>query len=163
MQFLVYFGICGTWHLGQPNVDFYVILTLLLVSIATKVDWPNSATYLNLTPIFEWSVVRCESKNGHQKDTCLEEIGLRAQSMSTILSSIVNIFKRACMTIDHLISKRIFTVVVNKILSKLHNTNLLDVTPSLISRNSREHMFSIIITHHVIMFLICISWILTLK
>jgi hypothetical protein len=162
MRFSVYVGIiCGTWHLGQPSEDFYVILTPLFLTIATKVDGPNSVTYLSLTPIFEWSVVRCESKNGHQKDTCLEEGGL---SMSTILSSVTNIFKRACMTIDHLISKRIFTLVVNKILSKLHNTNLLNVTPSLISRNPREHMFSIIITHLVIiMFLTYISWILTLK
>ena len=28
---------------------------------------PNSVTYLNKTPIFDWCVIRCGSKNGHQK------------------------------------------------------------------------------------------------
>ena len=48
------------------------------------------------TPIFEWfmgrSLVRCESKNRHKKGImCLEEIGLRAQNLLTILGSVVNI------------------------------------------------------------------------
>ena len=36
-------------------------------------------------------MVRCGSKNGDQKDMCLEEIGLCAQKLFTILGSIVNI------------------------------------------------------------------------
>ena len=35
------------------------------ISIHSKVS-----TYLDRTPIFEWWVVRCTSKNGHQKDMC---------------------------------------------------------------------------------------------
>ena len=44
-------------------------------------------------------MVRCGSKNGHQKDMCLKEIGLRAQNMLTILGSIVNIIGGTYMTI----------------------------------------------------------------
>ena len=42
-------------------------------------------------PIVEWYVVKFESKNGHHKDVCLQDIGLRAQNMLIILGSIVNI------------------------------------------------------------------------
>ena len=106
--------------MGQPNVCFYGILTPLLVAIATKVDGPKSITYLTLTSIFEWSVDRCEFKTGYQKDTCLEEIRLRAQRLPTILSTTLNIFKRIYMIIDHLMSKRIFTLAMKKIHPKLH-------------------------------------------
>lgn len=51
-----------------------------------EVDVPNSVVYLLRTPVFKWYVVWCVSKNGHHKDTCLEEIGLRVQTKTTILS-----------------------------------------------------------------------------
>lgn len=35
-----------------------------------KVDVPSSNTTITWTPVFEWYVVRCRSKNGHQK-TCV--------------------------------------------------------------------------------------------
>jgi hypothetical protein len=38
-----------------------------------KGSGPYSATYLNQTPIFEWRVVRCGSKNGHQKTSYAEK------------------------------------------------------------------------------------------
>jgi hypothetical protein len=56
-----------------------------------KVSRPNSVTYLNGTPIFEWWVVRCRSKNKYQKDMCLKEARLCAQILLAILGSIVNI------------------------------------------------------------------------
>ena len=34
---------------------------------------------------FEWRVVKCGCKSRHQKDLCLEEIGLHAQNLLTIL------------------------------------------------------------------------------
>ena len=44
---------------------------------------------------------------------CLEEIGLHAQNMLIILvGSVINILRDLC---DHLISTRIFTLIVNKI------------------------------------------------
>ena len=59
-----------------------------------KVDVPNSNRTTMWTSIFEWEVVDCRSKNEQQKDMCLEEIGLCAQNMLTILSSIVNMIGR---------------------------------------------------------------------
>ena len=35
-------------------------------------------------PIFEWYVVRCVLKKGHQQDMCSKEIDLHAQNMLTI-------------------------------------------------------------------------------
>ena len=47
--------------------------------------------FCNRTAIFEWCVVRCRFKIGLQTDMCLEEIGLHAQNISTILGSVVDI------------------------------------------------------------------------
>ena len=64
-------------------------------SVGVKVDMPNSVTYLNRTPIFEWYVDWCGSRNRCQKDNMyLQEIGLHAQKMITILSSTVNTIGR---------------------------------------------------------------------
>jgi hypothetical protein len=52
-----------------------------------KISRPNSITYLNQTPLFEWRVIRCESKDGHQKDMCSEEIELHAPNLLPILGS----------------------------------------------------------------------------
>ena len=41
---------------------------------------PNSITLLKWTPIFEWWVGRCGSKNGHQKDMCSKGIGIWSQN-----------------------------------------------------------------------------------
>ena len=54
-----------------------------------KVGVPNTVTYLKWTPIIEWCVVWCESKNRSQKDTCSKEIGLHVQNMRIILGLIV--------------------------------------------------------------------------
>jgi hypothetical protein len=48
-------------------------------ALCWKVSGPNSLTHLNQAPTFEWYMVRCESKNGHQKGImCLTESGLCA-------------------------------------------------------------------------------------
>ena len=52
--------------------------------------WALCVTPLNQTPIFEWYMARFRVKNGHQKDTCYDEIELCAQNIDTILGSIVN-------------------------------------------------------------------------
>ena len=54
-------------------------------------------TNIILTLIFEWYVIKCGSKNGHQKDTCLKEIGLSAQNMLTIVGSMINTNKGTYM------------------------------------------------------------------
>ena len=58
--------------------------------MVTKVDVLKSNKVLIWTPVFEWYVARCRSKNGHQKDMRIKEIGLRAQNMPTILGSRLN-------------------------------------------------------------------------
>ena len=47
------------------------------------VNMPNSVIFCNWTPIFEWYVVRCSSKNGYQTNMCFRKIQLCAQSMIT--------------------------------------------------------------------------------
>jgi hypothetical protein len=92
--------------------DVHVPLDSFLCT--TKVDVPDSFTYLNQTPIFDWYVIRCGSKNKYQKDMCLKESELHAQNMITILGSIViNIMGDVY---DHLMSMRIVTLMTNKII-----------------------------------------------
>ena len=55
-----------------------------------EVDVTNSVAYLIWTYVFKWYVVWCVSKNGNHKDMCLKETGLRAQTKTTILSSILS-------------------------------------------------------------------------
>ena len=70
-------------------------------------------THFTWTPIFEWCVVRCDSKSIYQKDICLQEIGLHAQNMIIVLGSI---FDRLCKGLhDHLTSERIFNLIMNRI------------------------------------------------
>ena len=46
-----------------------------------RVNAPNSVSYLDRSPVFEWCVVMCGSKNGNQKDMYLKEFGLHAQNL----------------------------------------------------------------------------------
>ena len=64
----------------------------LLITLL-KIDVPNFNTRTIWTFIFKWYVVRCGSKNGHQNDTWLKDIGLCAQNMLSILGSLINLFK----------------------------------------------------------------------
>ena len=52
--------------------------------MASKVCKPNPTTHLKQTPIFEWCVVTCGSKNEHQKSICLKDIGICAQNLLAI-------------------------------------------------------------------------------
>ena len=52
------------------------------------------------------------SKNEYQEDVCLKEIRLCAPNMITILGSMVNVTRG---TYDHLMSMRLFTLIMNKI------------------------------------------------
>ena len=79
------------------------------------INVPNLVSYLNQTPIFEWYVVWCGSKNEYQNyNVCLQEIGLRAQNVITILSSIVSMIKEDLY--NHFVSLRIFILIMNKII-----------------------------------------------
>ena len=76
-------------HITCSYSLFYSEITKKLIT--QKVNVPNLVTYLDKTPIFDWCVIRCGSKNGHQKKKCLKEIGLHAQYLLTILGPIVSI------------------------------------------------------------------------
>jgi hypothetical protein len=62
--------------LGWPLETFwdphnFMVMAIWLmceVALRTLANAPNSVTHLNRTPIFEWYVVWCASKNGYQKD-----------------------------------------------------------------------------------------------
>jgi hypothetical protein len=43
-------------------------------------------------------VVTCGFKNGHQKDMCLQEIGLCVENMLTVLVSEVEVIRKTYMT-----------------------------------------------------------------
>ena len=58
-------------------------------------------------------MVRCGSKNRHQKDKCLEEIRLCVQNTLTIIGSIIDIVRGHLY--DHLMSTRISTLIENKV------------------------------------------------
>ena len=62
------------------------------------------------TPIFEWYVVKYGSENQHQKDMRVIKIGLCAQNMLPILSSILNM----CWgdLYDYVITTRAFTLII---------------------------------------------------
>ena len=55
-------------------------------------------TCVDRTPICEWCIIRCGSKNGHHKDMFSKEVGLHVQHLLTILGSIVNIIGGTCAT-----------------------------------------------------------------
>ena len=75
-----------------------------------KVDVVNSITYPSWTPIYEWYVVRCDSKDRGHKGMCLKEIELCAQNTITILSSIFDIIGGD--QYDHSMSMRMFTLTM---------------------------------------------------
>ena len=98
-------GICI--HLDQldTRLSNAIIHTNGNIGVASfKVRVANSDTAIIWTPIFEWYVVRCGSKNGHQTDKCFE-IGLCTQNMLTILGSMLNMIGDLY---DHSMSTRIF-------------------------------------------------------
>ena len=79
-------------HIIKTRVFFCTHSHLVLLKTpSTKTDMPNLVTCLDGTPIFEWNVVRCESKNMHQKKQRAHiHYRLHAEYMITILGSIVN-------------------------------------------------------------------------
>ena len=59
-----------------------------------KVDVPSSNTTKIRASIYEWCMVRCGSKSGHQKDDmCLQQIGPRVDNKLTVPSSMVKMIE----------------------------------------------------------------------
>jgi hypothetical protein len=71
-------------------------ISLFRACHSSKLDMPKPLPYR--TPILEWYVVRCGSKNKYLKDMCIKKIGLHVQIVITTLGSIVNIIKETYMT-----------------------------------------------------------------
>lgn len=69
-----------------------------VIEAVIKVDVCNANVAIMWTPIIEWFIVRCGSKNGYQKDMCLKVIGLCAHNILTILGSIVYMIGGTYMT-----------------------------------------------------------------
>ena len=67
-------------------------------------------TFINLTTIFEWCVVKSGYKNINQKDMCSKEIGVHVQNMFSILNSIISMIVGGGDLYDH----SIFALVMNK-------------------------------------------------
>ena len=59
-----------------------------------KLDVPKSNIPIIWTSIFEWCMVRCRCKNGHQKDMCLKEIGLYVSNKLIISNLIINMIRK---------------------------------------------------------------------
>jgi len=55
----------------------------------SKVDVPTSVSDLKRTPLFDWCMDGCKSKNRHHKDVCRKELGVHAQNLLTILDALV--------------------------------------------------------------------------
>jgi hypothetical protein len=76
-----------------------------------KIDVPNFVfKNLKRTLILAWYVIRCGFKNGCQNAICLKEIGLHVQSMMSILIKLNDEHTWD----DHLMSTKIFTLIMNK-------------------------------------------------
>ena len=82
------------------------------------------------------SMVRCGSKNGHQKDV-LRKIGLHAHNVLTVLDSIINIIEGHLY--DHLMRERIFTLSMNRKLMR---------APNIMKKNGYEHDLELRIIVH---------------
>ena len=66
------------WYLG-PKTHTY------------KISGPNLVTHLEQKPMFERNVSRCGSKNEHQKNMYVLDIGLHVQNLLVILGSMHSI------------------------------------------------------------------------
>ena len=64
-------------------------------------------------------MVRCRSKNGHQKDICSKEIGLRAQNLLPILNLEVNIIGRTYVALWLTVSGHMTIHRISRLVPKL--------------------------------------------
>ena len=98
---------------AHPNTFQKCLLRWCEHFMRYKIDNSYLVTFLCQTPIFEWYVGRCGSKNGYQKDVCSKEIELHAQNMIIVLDWIVNTIREDLD--DHVMSTRISTFIINKL------------------------------------------------
>ena len=93
-------------------LDKFAILAHSCELVMHKVDVPNAnIVAIFWLPIFEWNAVRRGFKNRHQNDMCLKEIGLYDESI--LNHSRLNNQHDWENLYDHLMSKKIFTFILN--------------------------------------------------
>lgn len=124
----------GNQSLNDMNV--HVLLTYTNFSnhiqmYIFKVTRPNSTTYLNETPIFEWCVSRRGTKNKQPINTCLQKVEDVVLSCQTIQDSTINVIGRT------------YTIAREKIICHLSSEDDNQMSSQYFSRE---------------MGLICISW-----
>ena len=88
--------------------------------------WLATLSYLLTligTLVFERYVLKCGSKNGHQKDLCLKETEqVHAQNLMLILGSTINIDWGDLH--DRSMRKRMFTLIVNEVFIHITSNTL---------------------------------------
>ena len=94
------------------------------------VDTPNSVTYLNQTPLFEWYMVRCDFKNNNITYMCLKEIGLYAIPNSTI--NVIGGRGGGLYIYNHSKSTRFFALRMNDIFTR---------APKIMTKAARASMW----------------------
>ena len=85
---------------------------LVVETPSPKVDVSNMVNCFDWTPIFEWYVVRCDSKNGYQKDVIKRYCVMCSKYDK---HSRFNNHHNWRDLYDHLMSTRILTLIMNKI------------------------------------------------
>jgi hypothetical protein len=66
---------------------------------------PNSVTYLNLTPMFKWCVIRCAFKNTHQKYMYLKDwttLNVVHPNLHNVTPSLTSQNPRDVLSLNHL-------------------------------------------------------------
>lgn len=85
------------WHPSASKIVETIRMyftSLKSLEIGAKVSGPYLPLHcLEWTQVYSlhWCVVGCGSKNGHEKDMCVEEIGECVHHSLTILHSLINI------------------------------------------------------------------------
>jgi hypothetical protein len=99
--------------LSNDHECIYVELEVPTIkTTCLKVDVTDWIPRLERTPMFERLMVGYGFKNGHHKDMCWKEIGLRAKNLLTILEATFNISGKNLY--DHSMSTGIFTLTMNE-------------------------------------------------
>ena len=79
--------------------------------VGSKVDWPNLGTHRQQTPVFEWCMVKRGPKNGHQKDVFKRDRTMCSRFVIHSRLASHHILGRDLY--DHVMRKRIFTLMIN--------------------------------------------------
>ena len=105
---------CWSCKCSQPSLPFIILLYKFENhSMGANVDVPKSNTAIIWTPVFEWHVVRCEFGGGTPFKHVFKR-GLTTCSKNVLCTMLDS--QHDCGDLyDHLMSTRIFTLIMNKL------------------------------------------------